>query len=441
MRRTCRAGRAAARAAGKVPAVDWYTSGLAAYVIGGLLVQTVRWTATAVPTPHEPGVGWLLSGLLLVVVGVALRAAMELGPVIAGPAVRHWVLATPIDRRALLTRRYAASAAGAAALGAGIGWSGAVVTGAAGAPWWPVTGACVAAGVYAAAVLLQTREVVGRLAATGIAGFGGVLTLAALVILREISLPALPASAVAITAGALGAGLLCAGWQRLAGLDRAVLGAGSSLAVAVQVAGTFLDPELLLGLLEERRWRAARRGRSRTGIGAGLVALAYVDVRRALRTPGAAGLALGLLLVPYAGSTVLPAAIVPAVTAVAAVLVATRAASGLRAVIRSPALRRSLGSTDRALVMIHLVAPLAASMAWTVAALPVLLPLHPLAIVLLPAGAVAVVYRTATQPSLNYGAAVFETGFGTVPIDLFRQLLRGPVLLALLVTAQLLLAS
>lgn len=91
--------------------------------------------------------------------------------------------------------------------------------------------------------------------------------------------------------------------------------------------------------------------------------------------------------------------------------------------------------------MIHLVAPLAVSTAWTAAALPALLPLHPLAMALLPAGAVAVVYRTATRPELNYGAAVFETGFGAVPMDLARQLLRGPALLALLVTAQLLMAS
>jgi Family of unknown function (DUF6297) len=442
LRRTRRARRAAARTAGELPAGDWYTAGLAVFVIGGLVVQSVRWVAEAAPMPDEPGVGWLLMGLLLVAVGVALRAALELGPVVAGPAVCHWVLATPVDRRALLTPRYATSATGAAALGAGTAWLAAVVAEPAAAPWWPVTGAGVAAGLYAAAVLLQTRRPpIGRSAATGVARLGGVLALVALVVPGEISLVTLPAPAVAVGAVAFGAVLLGTGWQRLAQLDRAALGAGSGLAIAVQTAGTFLDPGLLLGLLEERRWRAARRGRSRPGAGTGLAALAYVDARRALRTPGAVALALGLLLVLYAGAAVLPTAIVPAISAVAVVLVATRVASGLRTVIRSRALRSALGGSNRALVMVHLVAPLIVSMAWTAAVLPALVPMHPLAMALLPTGAVAVVYRTATRTGLNYGAAVFETGFGTVPMDLVRQLLRGPVLLAMLVTAQLLLAS
>lgn len=60
---------------------------------------------------------------------------------------------------------------------------------------------------------------------------------------------------------------------------------------------------------------------------------------------------------------------------------------------------------------------------------------------LLLVGAVVVVYRTASRPALDYVATVFETGFGGVPVNLFRQLLRGPAMLAVLVAVQLLLAS
>lgn len=442
LRRTRRARRAATRAAGDVPAVDWYTAALASVVVGGLLVQSLRLAATAAPVPDALGLGWLLAGLVLVVVGVMLRAALELGPLVAGSAVSHWVLATPVDRRALLTHRYAASAACAAALGSVIVWLAAVVAEPPGAPLWAVTGACGGTGLYAAAVLLQARRAVaGRVAATGVAGLGGAVTVAALVGPSERALLTVPASTVAVGTAVCGAVLLTVGWHRLDQLDRVALGAGSGLAVAVRAAATFLDPGLLLGLLEERRWRALRRGRSRPGAGTGLAALAYLDARRALRTPGAAALALGLLLVPYAGAMVLPAAVVAAGSAVAVVIVTTRVASGVRTVLRSPALRRALGSTDRALVMVHLVAPLAASTVWTAAALPALLPMHPLAVTLLPVGAVAVVYRTASRPALNYGATVFETGFGGVPVDLLRQLLRGPALLAMLVAIQLLLAS
>ncbi len=85
--------------------------------------------------------------------------------------------------------------------------------------------------------------------------------------------------------------------------------------------------------------------------------------------------------------------------------------------------------------------PLAVTAVWTAAALPALLPIHPLAAVLLPVGAVVVVLRTATPPALNYGSAVFDTGISVVPVDIVRQLLRGPALLGFLVAAHLLLAS
>jgi hypothetical protein len=159
-----------------------------------------------------------------------------------------------------------------------------------------------------------------------------------------------------------------------------------------------------------------------------------------LRTPGALPLTLGLLLVTYAAAGVLPAVAVPPVAVVAAYALASRMASGVRAVTRSAALRRALGGTDRALIMVHLVAPLAVVVVWTAALLPALLPLNPLAVVLIPLGAVAVVERSATRPSPDYGAAVFDTGFGGVQVDLVRQLVRGPALLVGLAAVQLLLA-
>jgi hypothetical protein len=76
---------------------------------------------------------------------------------------------------------------------------------------------------------------------------------------------------------------------------------------------------------------------------------------------------------------------------------------------------------------------------WTAALLPALLPLNPIAVLLIPLGAVAVVERSATRPAPDYGAAVFDTGMGSVQVDLVRQLVRGPALLAGLAAIQLLL--
>ncbi|WP_308283398.1 DUF6297 family protein [Pseudonocardia nigra] len=213
------------------------------------------------------------------------------------------------------------------------------------------------------------------------------------------------------------------------------------LAAAVQVAGTFLDPGLLLELLDERRWRAARRGRSRPGAGTGWAAPLHADVRRVVRTPGLAVFAVGLLLVPYVAAVVVPPAALPAIAAVVACAVTGRAAAGLRTVARSAPLRRAMGGTDRVLLTVHLLAPLALAAVWTAAVLPAIAPVHPVAVALLPVGAVAVVLWRTTRPAPDYGAAVFETGFGAVPIDLIRGLVRGPDLLAVLVAVHLLLAA
>ena len=441
-----RRARRAATADG--PSRDWYTPALAALVVGGMLVQGVRRVVGVVPAPppEAPHAGLLLGAALLVLAGLALRAALAVGPMLAGPAVRHWVLAAPVDRRGLLTPRYAGAAAAAAVLGAGVGALAGVVVAAAATAliWWTATGAAVGAGLLAAAVLWQSgRVAAGRATGAGIAVAGLLVAVAALVAGRDAAVPAgpgVPGAAVAAVAWLVAAALLGCGWRRLARLDRAELGAGSGLAAAVRVAGTFLDPSLLLGLVEERRWRSARRGRSRPGAGTGTVALLHADARRALRTPTAVGVAVGMLLVPYAATAVLPAPAVPAVTAVAAWAVASRVAGGLRAVARSAALRRALGGTDRVLVAAHLVAPLAAVTVWTLAVLPAVSPLNPVAAVLLPVGAVAVVWRAATRPGPDYGSALFETGLGMMPVDTVRQLLRGPALLAALAGVQLLLA-
>jgi hypothetical protein len=433
-------------AAGQGPDRDWYTPLLAVAVLGGLLVQGVRRVtgAEAGPLPHAPHVGLLLGAVGLVLAGVVLRAALALGPMLAGPAVRHWVLAGTVDRAAMLRPRYVALAAAAALAGAGGGALAALVAAVAppwwAALWWAGTGSGAAAALAAVAVVWQAGDArTGRAVGTALVAAGAVTVAAALLVPRASTVPALPAPAATTAAWALALLLLGHGWRRLGVLDRAALGAGSGLAAAVQAAGTFMQPSLLLGLLEERRWRSAQRGRSRPGRGRGYGALLHSDLRRTLRTPGALPLAVGLLLVTYAAAAVLPAVVVPTVAVVAAYAVASRAASGVRAVTRSAALRRALGGTDRALIMVHLVAPLVVVAVWTAALLPALLPLNPLAAVLIPVGAVVVVERSATRPPPDYGAAVFDTGFGGVQVDLVRQLMRGPALLAGLAAVQLLL--
>jgi hypothetical protein len=55
--------------------------------------------------------------------------------------------------------------------------------------------------------------------------------------------------------------------------------------------------------------------------------------------------------------------------------------------------------------------------------------------VLIALGITAAVYRTATRPPLDYLLPPMWTPFGDVPLDRWRQLLRGLLLLAVIILA------
>lgn len=249
------------------------------------------------------------------------------------------------------------------------------------------------------------------------------------------SAPVLPAVALAGTV--LAAVGLTLGVRALPRVDRASLSSGARVASAVSSAILLLDPTMLAALVENRRWLAVGRVRSRPfGPGPRGWVLLRADLRRAVRHRAAVAWWAGLALVVYAVATAVPA-LAATVQVLGAYLVAERLAGGLRAVCRSAGLRRSLGGTDATLTAVHLALPAAAAALWWLATLPAAgtgplwLPF------VLVTGVVAAVYRSATRPPMVYGGAVAETPFGTIPVDLIRQVVRGPDLLALLVVIQL----
>ena len=427
---------------------DAYSVLLTAVVVGGVAVQGARRVVDAgfdaVPAGDADLAAWLALAFAVVLAGAALRGLVAAGPVIAGPAFVHWLLSSPVSRRPLLIPRYTATAATAgAALGALL--AGGADLAAGDAALAAALGAAVAAGIFGGAVVAQAgRPATARLTGAGLVAAGLGLAVAAVVadrVAAPLPPPNVSSAAAAAAMSPVALLLLASGAARLGRLDRRAVSAGTGLVVAAQVAGTMLDPTILTGVLEERRWRRIGRVRSRPFAGAGPVALLRADLRRAARAPGALPGALGLLVVPYAAAGVLPAPLVPAVTTVAAYLVANRYAAGLRAVSRAPALRRTLGGSDRVLTLLHLVVPLAAATAWTALVLPALLPARAVAIALIPLGAVAVTQRVASRDTPAYGGVLFEPGFGAaVPVDLIRGLLRGVALLAVLAGVQVLLA-
>ncbi|HLL66328.1 MAG TPA: DUF6297 family protein [Micromonosporaceae bacterium] len=416
--------------------------------------------ATLADQVHAPGAGqhsvqartWLLAAIAVAITGAAWRGLRAIGPLLATPANLTWCAATPVDRRGWLLPRFAGLLVAAATVGAAIGGSAAVVASPGG-----LTGDDAFARVAAAALLgaacatmLCALAVVGQatpsaarwptgaghvLLGTGLAG-------AVVVIVVDRVGTALPQGSVGPPAVAASLWVLAvlaaivatiAAARCLPRLNRSALSTGAGLASAAASAVIWLDLSLFAAVLAGRRWRRIgwvpsrplRPGR-RTWV------LLQAEVRRVRRhRPELAAYAL-LLLVPYAAAVFSPTT-AEIVRIVAGYLAANRLAAGLRTVSGSPALRRALGGSDRSLHLVHLIVPAAGlALWWPLAAAAVPLG-HPLSALLVPAGVLAAVYRTATRPQLVYGGAMVDTPFGLIPVDLLRQMFRGPDVLALVV--------
>lgn len=384
-------------------------------------------------TGHEGASDWTALWLSVLAAVVLLKVLLAFGPVFAGRDRMYWVLSSPVDRSALLLPRFLGLLGAGVVLGAV--WP-AVVFGVVGATAPP--GALVFAGsamaglgVVAGAVVVQR----GRVRPQGWLSLPAGVAVIAL-FLRPRELLVLDAVWLAPVSVVL---VLIAGLS-LRWLNRADLAAGASLAAAVRVSVAWLDLALLGAILAERRARLLGRVRSARLRGSRLTVLVWTDVLRVRRAPNA--------LLAWAGLLPLPALValggevdwVPAVHLLAAFVATDRLAAGLKAVCRSAAIRRMTGMPDGFLRLAHLVVPVVGAVVWCVATVPFTPHVSWLNGVVSAVGAVAVVYRIATRPPLDYGVAAIDFGvLGPVPIGLVLQLGRGPVLLYLLCVLQVML--
>ena len=220
-------------------------------------------------------------------------------------------------------------------------------------------------------------------------------------------------------------------------VDRATLTTGAQFANAASTAMILLDPSLLAGLVESRRWRRIGRVRSSRFLpGPGWWALLQADVRRLRRHPSAVLIWAALIGVQYAAALALPG-LAGAAQVVFAYLAVDRLTGGLRSVSRSPGLRRALGGSDTLLRGIHAVRRLIGAGLWWLLTLPTVDPGPAWLAPTLAVGVVLAAFRAGTRPPINYGGATVNTPFGMIPVDLMRQGSRGPALLAVLVLVQL----
>jgi len=432
---------------------NWYERLLYTAVFGGIAYELAvsrlgqnRTAAAAGAFTAEANV-WTLVCLSTIAVLVLGKVLLAFGPIFAGPSWLSWILSSPVDRRGLLLDKLVVLIA--AGLMAGGVWP-VLLLGVTG----PVIqlsveafagAAALGAAVVSVSVIVQRIRLgvglvqnwlnaaiaVNVLALLGgtMTGLGGGSTGHRAALMFPGSLTGMFAVGAAVVASAALIGAVCS----LGRIRRESLSTGSELASATAVSFVFFEFALLGSIMRERRARIVGRVRSARLRGPRLMVLVWVDLLRVLRSH--TSLLVWAALIPLPALAGLGSAVdlVPALHLVVAFLATDRLASGLRFVCRSASVRRQLALPDTTLQLTHLVIPAVGALLWC-AVTVLLTPGVSIANGALSAiGAVAVVYRIATRPPLDYGAMAYDFGlFGPTPVGLILQLSRGPALLIML---------
>lgn len=410
-----------------------------ALAIGAVRPLTRLLTEAGWAIPGTPGRLFAVAAALLLLGGLAqlLRSA---GPITASPAFWFWLLSAPVRRRDLLRRRYLALLAVTAVLTCA---AAGLVMHTGSVPVLPAVAAAALAAVTltAGAVCGQAWEIadhagqaVGQaMRAAGVLAFGSLATGVGRTDLNSV-LRAPPGVAVILLAAlAVTAAACCVlGYRALDRIDASVLRRGQGLWTAGHVAAVSMDVFMLTDFLADRRARQAGRVRP-ARMGAGFAAaLARSEWTRLRRRPYLAGRAAAAAVVWWGCRPVLHGPALAAVAVVAGYCLVLPVAGTLRQLAANPGLRAQFAPRDRWLSFASLAACLLASATWTAIVTPGLGGGMALAAVIA-AGLTAAAYRTVTRPPLDYSGPLVPTPFGDLPLDLWRQLFRGPLLLAVLI--------
>lgn len=385
-------------------------TGLGAWVLSG---RDVGWS-------HEqvlPDMWAVAAGIGAAV--VVLHLLRVIGPVGTDSATTHWAVGTPVDRRSLLFVR--ASMISAAAVIIGILTARVLALAATASIWWPlaVIGGSTGLLVAALSMLGQQDRRVGR-ALPVLEGLGVVAAFGSLVV------PPFPAAwmvPAAVASAVPAAGLWSIAMVRLGRVRRSALTAGAEIATAVQVSGSFADGAFLASAIEHRVYRrigAVRSRRFPTGV---VRALVWSDVLRHSRNRSLAAVFGASSVVVVAAAATAPSPVSAVIALVAAYGVVSTAGVGLRDVAASGSGKLALPTPDAAVARAFMVVPVCAATAFSVV---VALACGPVVGLVVGVFACIAVYRSRTSPPIVYDGLAVITPFGSVPIDLIRQQLRGP---------------
>ncbi|HEY6314205.1 MAG TPA: DUF6297 family protein [Streptosporangiaceae bacterium] len=425
---------------------DIYLRVFLAALAGALAAGSARplarlWTGPGWAVPGAAGHLFAAAAVLLLL-GLLVPLLGKAGPVTASSAFRFWLLAAPVRRRDLLRRRFIVLAAATAVAG---GVAGAVVAHAGSVAVLPTVAMAVLAAitVTTGAVWAQVSQVTERLvhvigqAMKGVAvlGFGSLATGTG----RSGANSALhvPLSGLAVLLTVLSLAALACGWCAYRALDRidaSVLRRGQGLWTAGHVTAVSMDAFMLADFLADQHARAAGRVRP-ARMGPNLAtALARSQWRRIRRRPYLLARTAVAAVVWWGCRPILPGPALDATALIIGYCLVLPLAGTLRQLASSPGLRAQFAPRDRWLARASATACLLGAAAWTAIILPGLtLPGKTALAVIIPLGITAAVWRTVTRPPLDYTFPLVPTPFGDLPLDLWRQQLRGLLLLTMLI--------
>ncbi len=413
-----------------------YEKAIVAAILLGVAAGAVHplWTAMAAPgvlAPNAPAQLFVFA-VLLGILAMSIRILRAAGPLAASAAFRFWLLTTPVRRRDLLRPRAMALVAAVAA-----------ATGLVAAPiaHLAATGALLTAAFVGAGTIVATAAVWAQASATAdralhavgqVLGAGSTLAFGSLAtgVGRTGLNSALGVSSVtafSILLSVVVAGIVCAAFAYRA-LDRIDLGAlkhGHGLWTAGRAAAGFFDVLLLSDLLAEQRARDVGYARP-VALGPWLRRSRWrLEWTRLRRRPGLVVRVGCAALVWWACVPVLSGSVLVALAVILGYCVVLPMAATLRQLWMRPTLRTQFAPHDRSLIFRSIGVCALTAVVWTGLTLPTL---PVLAIVTMPVGLTAAAYRTVTRPPLDYSMPPVGTPIGDIPIDLIRQLVRGPLL-------------
>ncbi|WBQ02788.1 DUF6297 family protein [Kribbella sp. CA-293567] len=398
---------------------------------------------------------WLLDTvpyiLVPLLVSTMLRVLLSIGPVSASRATAFWLLATPVDRAALLRPSYrlvVVVAAAVGALAAVIGWA------LFGAAWSTVGEAAVLTTVLllfttCATVWAQQTAERSRWALRIADGLLIAAAVPALLLAfrqpverftnvaggfedpHEPNFPAANLRLLVVGALALAVAvvLVVLTGRTLGELSRQTAVAGGDLLAGLAGAAITLDVSLLADVVAGRHWRLKGRLKSRRGRGSTGVAMIHREFLRILRWPRRLVIAFALLVVPYAVAGTGYDVLVPIAAGLAGFGAVRPLMDGLRSVCRSAGLVRALGLDLRELRVIMSVVPGGFAALWATLAEPALG--SPAVAFAVAAGMLTGAVRQASARPPTYSGPLVASPMGAIPPGLFSTPIRGFDLLLL----------